>query len=195
MSDEVSCVYRSPLGPLKLVANAEGMCEVKFLFCGHGRKPLVSEGERDSSSPPAVVELTKNNPETAQHLKTCSSWLDAYFNCTLDKDVARPTLVFPHESDFFNTVWTVLANTAVGETLSYKDLAKLAGHPNAARAVGRAMKSNRLPLLVPCHRVVRTNQSDIGNYSAGEGTKTKQWLLDHEKKMGAHNSTSSSTTS
>lgn len=98
MSDEVSCVYRSPLGPLKLVANAEGMCEVKFLFCGHGRKPLVSEGERDSSSPPAVVELTKNNPETAQHLKTCSSWLDAYFNCTLDKDVARPTLVFPHES-------------------------------------------------------------------------------------------------
>lgn len=89
----------------------------------------------------------------------------------------------------------MLANTAVGETLSYKDLAKLAGHPNAARAVGRAMKSNRLPLLVPCHRVVRTNQSDIGNYSAGEGTKTKQWLLDHEKKMGAHNSTSSSTTS
>ena len=222
MSDEVSCVYRSPLGPLKLVANAKGICTVKFLFGGHGRKLLgsvESEGEHDISSPPPV-ELIKGDPEAVQHLKTCCSWLDAYFNCTLDEDVAKPTLVIPHESkisarslllllfifavaitgtitshsgDFFNTVWTVLASTAVGETLSYKDLAKLAGRPHAARAVGRAMKSNRLPLLVPCHRVVRSNRSDIGCYSAGEGTKTKQWLLDHEKKIGAHNTSSTAS--
>ncbi|KAL5471461.1 hypothetical protein EMCRGX_G029581 [Ephydatia muelleri] len=96
---------------------------------------VESEGEHDNSSPPPV-ELTKGDPEAVQHLKTCCSWLDAYFNCTLDEDVAKPTLVIPHESDFFNTVWTVLASTAVGETLSYKDLAKLAGRPHAARASG-----------------------------------------------------------
>lgn len=92
-------------------------------------------------------------------------------------------------------MWTVLASTAVGERLSYKNLAKLAGRPHAARAVGRAMKSNRLPLLVPCHRVVKSNQSDIGSFSGGEGTKTKQWLLDHEKKMAEHTTCTSNTAS
>lgn len=188
MSDEVSCVYQSPMGPLKLAANSQGICRVKFLFGGHGREPrgsVESEGEHDHPSP-TLLDRTEGNPDALQHLKTCFNWLDAYFNCKLNIDVPKPTLVIPHEGNFFNTVWTVLASTAVGETLTYRDLAKLAGRPHAARAVGNAMKHNRLPLLVPCHRVLKSNKTDIGSYSAGEGTKTKQWLLDHEKKMAVH---------
>ena len=100
MSEEVSCVYLSPLGPLKLVANTRGICAVKFLFGEHGSRAqgnTESEGEHDQP----LLELTKRNPEARQHLKTCISWLDAYFNCTLNKDVVKPTLVIPHESNKF----------------------------------------------------------------------------------------------
>ena len=85
-------------------------------------------------------------------------------------------------------MWNTLTSTGVGETLSYKELAKLSGKPNAARAVGRAVKSHCLPILVPCHRVVKSGRGpkgtvETGNYSGGEGPSTKEWLLQHEKKM------------
>ena len=78
----------------------------------------------------------------------------------------------------------------MGETVTYGKLAELAGHPGAARAVGQAMRSNPLPLLVPCHRVVKKNRTtngakvnvDVGNYSGGDGPDTKQWLLEHERR-------------
>jgi len=49
--------------------------------------------------------------------------------------------------------------------------------------VGQAMKKHCLPILVPCHRVVKSGSGDVGNYSGGEGTATKKWLLEHERKM------------
>ena len=77
--------------------------------------------------------------------------------------------------------------TSIGDTLSYKELAKLSGNPKAARAVGHAMKSHSLPILVPCHRVVRAGPKGkdgcMGNYSGGEGVETKEWLQKHEHKM------------
>ena len=45
------------------------------------------------------------------------------------------------------------------------------------------MKKHCLPILVPCHRVVKSGSGDVGNYSGGEGTATKKWLLEHERKM------------
>ncbi len=78
--------------------------------------------------------------------------------------------------------------------MSYKELAKLSGSPKAARAVGQAVKSHSLPILVPCHRVVPSRaqgrrereRGEAGNYSGGDGSSTKEWLLDHEKKMCHH---------
>lgn len=89
---------------------------------------------------------------------------------------------------FFHTVWDTLTSTGVGETLSYKEVAKLSGSPNAARAVGQAVKKHCIPILVPCHRVVKTtpkgsSETIVGKYSGGEGTVTKEWLLEHERKM------------
>ncbi len=62
-----------------------------------------------------------------------------------------------------------------GCVLSYGQLAKQANHPNAARAVGTAMKKNNVPLIVPCHRVVSSN--GIGGYSASAGIAVKRKLL------------------
>jgi methylated-DNA-[protein]-cysteine S-methyltransferase len=66
-----------------------------------------------------------------------------------------------------------------GKTLSYGELAALAGAPRAARAVGNIMAANRVPLVIPCHRVVAASGHNTG-YSAGDGVRTKLRLLEME---------------
>lgn len=66
-----------------------------------------------------------------------------------------------------------------GDTLSYGELARRAGRPGAARAVGNTMASNRCPLVIPCHRVVHTS-GRIGHFSAPQGSRMKRRLLDLE---------------
>src|SRR5690606_41569964 len=62
---------------------------------------------------------------------------------------------------------------------SYLDIAKLCGSPGAVRAVGRANSTNKIPILIPCHRVIGKNGNLVG-YSGG--ITTKIWLLDHEDR-------------
>jgi len=68
-----------------------------------------------------------------------------------------------------------------GSTVSYGELASLAGAPNAARAVGTALRSNQFPLFLPCHRVIRSDGS-IGGFQGGSesGVRLKRFLLDFE---------------
>ncbi len=66
-----------------------------------------------------------------------------------------------------------------GTTCSYGDLAKRAGNPGAARAVGSVMAANCWPLIVPCHRVVQANGS-LGAYSAPQGIRMKRRLINME---------------
>lgn len=75
----------------------------------------------------------------------------------------------------------LLKQVPSGTTVSYQELAALAGNSGAARAVGTAMRKNPLPLLIPCHRVIRAS-GDLGGYmGTGEtGLKVKRWLLDNE---------------
>jgi len=68
-----------------------------------------------------------------------------------------------------------------GQTKSYKQVAILAGSPNGARAVGRAEAANPIPIVIPCHRVLGSDQN-LRGYGAGNGLATKQWLLDLESK-------------
>ncbi len=82
-------------------------------------------------------------------------------------------------SEFHREVLRLCHAIPVGETLTYGQLAKLAGSPHAARAVGGAMARNRWPLIVPCHRVVGSSGKLTG-YSGEGGLKTKHWLLEHE---------------
>jgi methylated-DNA-[protein]-cysteine S-methyltransferase len=70
-----------------------------------------------------------------------------------------------------------------GQTRTYGELAAGAGSPGAARAVGQCMATNRIPLVVPCHRVVPAN-GKLGGYSGGQGTATKRRLLEMESFAG-----------
>ncbi len=71
-----------------------------------------------------------------------------------------------------------LLSVPAGTTISYGGLAKLAGHPRAARAVGTVMACNPIPIVVPCHRVIRSDGS-LGRY--GTDASWKERLLMHER--------------
>ncbi len=76
-------------------------------------------------------------------------------------------------------VLRVLSRVPFGEVVTYAELAARAGRPTAVRAVGSAMATNPLPIVVPCHRVVRTG-GGLGGYRGAGGLDTKRWLLAHE---------------
>lgn len=80
---------------------------------------------------------------------------------------------------FQQSVWSALGEVAWGATTTYGRLGAAVGSPQAGRAVGGAVSTNPLPLLVPCHRVLGRTGGVTG-YTVGEGVPTKQWLLRHE---------------
>ncbi len=81
-------------------------------------------------------------------------------------------------SPFALSTIKALLGVPAGSTISYGELAELAGFPRAARAVGSAMANNPIPIVVPCHRVIRSDGS-LGRY--GTEPTWKEWLLEHER--------------
>lgn len=77
-------------------------------------------------------------------------------------------------TDFTNKVWRVISQIPYGKTISYKELAKKAGNPKAVRASASACGKNNIALIIPCHRIIRTDGS-IGEYLYSP--KIKQYLL------------------
>lgn len=82
-------------------------------------------------------------------------------------------------TDFQRKVLLKLRNVKYGETITYAGLAKMAGRPGTVRAIGGVMSSNPLPLIIPCHRVIRKDGS-LGGFSAEGGIKMKKKMLDME---------------
>jgi methylated-DNA-[protein]-cysteine S-methyltransferase len=83
---------------------------------------------------------------------------------------------------FSRRILEALVAVPFGATITYGELAARAGRPGAARAVGRAMAANPLPIVVPCHRVVGAGGKMTG-YSGGDGIVTKRWLLRFEEAV------------
>ncbi|XP_039626111.1 methylated-DNA--protein-cysteine methyltransferase isoform X1 [Polypterus senegalus] len=122
--------------------------------------------------------------EMKGQLKQCVDWIKAYF-CEPQMVEKLPLPAFHHSifqrASFTSRVLqTLLRDVKFGETVSYKHLAEMAGNFKAVRAVGGAMRSNPVPLLVPCHRVVLSNGL-MGNYMGKKGNHIKQWLLEYER--------------
>jgi len=78
---------------------------------------------------------------------------------------------------FSQSAWKAMRKVAPGKTISYGELAKKAGSPDAVRAAGSACARNLIALVVPCHRIVKTGGA-LGNYAYG--LDAKEWLLRHE---------------
>jgi methylated-DNA-[protein]-cysteine S-methyltransferase len=112
--------------------------------------------------------------------KTAQKQITAYFegDCINFRDIP---VVLDGLGLFARRVLTACRDIEFGRTLSYGRLAEMAGNSAAARAVGGVLAKNPLPLIIPCHRVIRTNGS-LGGFSATGGIRTKAKLIDLEKQ-------------
>jgi len=105
--------------------------------------------------------------------------LQGYFQGEAVDFSAIPT-DFADAPPFMRAAWQACRSIPRGETRTYKWLAGMAGSPNAPRAAGQAMARNRVPFLVPCHRVVASG-GGLGGYGSGKAALAlKQWLIDEE---------------
>ena len=83
----------------------------------------------------------------------------------------------PDGTDFQKDVWNALMRIPYGKTVSYSDVAIASGHPGAVRAVGNAVGRNPIPVIIPCHRVIRADGS-IGGYALGTELKIRLLKLE-----------------
>ena len=83
----------------------------------------------------------------------------------------------PDGTDFQKDVWNALMRIPYGKTVSYSDVAIASGHPGAVRAVGNAVGRNPIPVIRPCHRVIRADGS-IGGYALGTELKIRLLKLE-----------------
>ncbi|XP_075468350.1 methylated-DNA--protein-cysteine methyltransferase isoform X3 [Ascaphus truei] len=168
----------STLGEIQVYGCEKGIHELKL------QKDAVAELGANGAS--VAFEVCKGPQEMTAPLKQCTTWLQAYF-CEPWMTEKLPVPAFHHplfEKDSFTkrVLLALLNKVKIGETVSYKELAEIAGNEKAARAVGGAMRSNPLPIIIPCHRVICSN-GNIGNYMGGKGNQLKPWLLAHEKLL------------
>ena len=148
----------TPVGPLLLAATEQGLVRVAYPNQGHD---AVLQALADRVSPRVLHAPARLDPVARQ--------LDDYFAGRRRRfDVP---LDWRLSVGFRSTVLHHLAtDVAYGRTASYAALAALAGNPRAVRAVGTACATNPLPVVVPCHRVVRSDGA-IGNYAGGVDAK------------------------
>ncbi len=154
----------TPIGALLLAATDRGVVRVAFEIEGHDRV-LDDLAARVS---PRILNTTKR-------LDTLARELDEYFaGRRLGFDVP---IDFTLSRGFRRDVLGHLAVIPYGSTESYAQVAVATGNPRAVRAVGTACATNPLPIVIPCHRVVRTDGS-LGGYLGG--LDAKRTLLDLE---------------
>jgi methylated-DNA-[protein]-cysteine S-methyltransferase len=146
----------SPIGPLLLAGNERGLSVVHFV---NGRRP--------KSPPRTWVEDKKPFKEVVRQLL-------AYFEGKL-KEFELPLVL--EGTEFQLRVWRNLQKIPYGETVSYGQLAKRIGSPDAARAVGLANGSNPIPIIIPCHRVIGSN-GDLTGFGGGLPIKKKLLALE-----------------
>ena len=157
--------HDSPLGTIIVGATREGLVRVG-LPAEHEDDVLQQLAERVSAR---ILHASRES------LTQTRRQLDEYFG--RDRRVFDIPLDWRLTSGFRREVLRATAQIPYGRTASYRDVATRAGSPGAVRAAGSALATNPLPIVVPCHRVLRTGGA-LGGY--GGGLDTKAWLLRHE---------------
>ncbi len=151
----------SPVGTLLLAATELGLVRVAYASQDHDTV-LQSLADRVS---PRILHAPARLETTARELDEYFAGRRHAFDLRLDWRLAV---------GFRRAVLHRLPSIGYGRTASYTDIAQLVGNPKAVRAVGTACATNPLPVVVPCHRVVRSDGT-IGQYAGG--TEAKKALL------------------
>ena len=155
----------SSLGRLLVAATEHGVCSVK---AGPGDDELLHALKKEFPR----ARISKG--------RRARRFLDALNDHLSGQEVRLPVDV--RGTDFQLKVWMALRGIPMGETRSYSDVASMIGEPRAVRAVANACASNPVPLIIPCHRVIRKDGS-LGGYGLGIGRK--KVLLSTERALAA----------
>jgi AraC family transcriptional regulator of adaptative response/methylated-DNA-[protein]-cysteine methyltransferase len=156
----------SSLGPILLAGHEGGVVRVAFGDGGDGEASLARLLE--SEMPYAVIR--RNDARLARWREALVRYVDGESD-RLDLPIAVSG------SRFQERVWAALRRIPRGETRSYADVARMVGSPRGARAVARACATNRVAVVIPCHRVVASD-GGLGGYHWG--TERKRILLARE---------------
>lgn len=144
---------QSPIGWLKIAGLHQGVTAIEFHDSDAGQTDFVP------------IELLK-----------CKEQLQEFFagqRTCFDLDLS------PSGTPFQEQVWNALLAVPFGKTASYQDIAFAIQNEKSVRAVGAANGKNKIPIVIPCHRIIGTNGKMTGFAS---GIWRKKWLLEHESK-------------
>ncbi|WP_158167245.1 methylated-DNA--[protein]-cysteine S-methyltransferase [Mycolicibacterium smegmatis] len=155
----------TPVGPLLLAATEIGLVRVAFATEDHDAV-LDTLAQRLS---PRILRAPQRLADAARQIDEYFAGARTQFDVALDHSLSH---------GFRQLVQRRLSQIPYGHTMSYKGVAEIVGNPNAVRAVGSACSTNPLPVVVPCHRVLRSDGS-LGGYIGGLGAKTA--LLELER--------------
>ena len=163
-------LYETSLGAGAVVASERGVLEVFLPFGGRMKPELLAE---IAVLYPLALAENRVTREAAGLLHRYFAGERVLF--TVPLDLAGCT-------EFQTAVYDVVAAIPYGAVRTYGEVAALLGRPTAARGVGSAMAANRLPILIPCHRVIGAAGALTG-YSAPGGVASKKWLLAMEQDV------------
>jgi len=154
----------SPFGPLLLAATKRGLVRLAF-----------PEEQPDSVLERLASRISPRIVEAAAPLEPARRELDEYFEGR--RRAFEIPLDWTLSGPFARRVLHATARIPFGGVLSYAQVARRAGSPRGSRAAGNALGSNAIPIVVPCHRVLRSGGA-LGGY--GGGLDRKRWLLELE---------------
>lgn len=157
-------LYKSPLGEMLLAADDAGVIGVWFT----GEKYFAY-----------CLDKENNTPQETPIIKELKRWLDIYFSGR-EPDFTPPINMIG--TPFQIEVWNILRKISYGETTTYSAIAAQIAHNRgvgrmSAQAIGTAVGKNNIKLIVPCHRVVATNNS-LAGYAGGIDKKIKLLQLE-----------------
>jgi AraC family transcriptional regulator of adaptative response/methylated-DNA-[protein]-cysteine methyltransferase len=154
------------MGPVLVAATERGVCAVNL---GRPAKDLITS-------------LCREYPEAqiAKDDTGVSAWVSQIVQHIAGENPSLDVPLDIYGTAFQRRVWDELRRIPYGQTRSYTEIARQLGHPQARRAVARACATNPVALVIPCHRVIRSD-GKLGGYGGG-GIKNKQTLLDQEKR-------------
>jgi len=151
--------FKSPIGEILATKTEKGLSFISFPKNTWDK--FLSALDKDKS-----VDLIKNRSKFSSLEKN----LKAYFSGR--KINFREKLDLTGGTEFQKRIWKAMLKIPYGETCSYGWLAQKAGGKNKARAAGAACGANPVPIVIPCHRVIKSDKT-IGGYSGGIGFKKK----------------------
>ncbi|WP_425399611.1 methylated-DNA--[protein]-cysteine S-methyltransferase [Aeoliella sp.] len=169
-TDSIAVCFESNLGWMAVGFDDQQLQRVLF---GHSRFPSLAKA------------LKSLDLEPTEDLANCPAWVQDLCDSLQRHADGEPQsfdnvpVSTEHLTPFAQRVITKCRQLPWGRVVTYTQLARLAGRPGAARAVGNVMANNRHPLVVPCHRVVGASGS-LGGFSAPGGLDTKRRLLEME---------------